>query len=256
MGTSTFSGPDLPDLMFPAKDAESFATGIRLGAERLYGKDKVWIRVLTTNFKAGDPKIGGGLPTKQNIRAAFDEVHKMARPEDTLVVYLSGHGAMSSTDRDLYYYLTMDARTFDIERDPALNNVSTVSSQELLEWLREPVKTMPLKQVVILDTCAAGGASNDLVKLAERRDISPDQRRAIELLKDATGTFILMGSAADSVSYEASRYGEGLLTYALLQGMRGESLDDDSRLGVNRWFRRPAKTYRIWPRVSAEFRSR
>lgn len=64
----------------------------------------------------------------------------------------------------------------------------------------------------------------------------PDQRRAIELLKDATGTFILMGSAADSVSYEASKYGEGLLTYALLQGMRGTSLDDGSRLGVSRWF--------------------
>ena len=241
VGTSTFSSPDLPDLMFPAKDAESFATGIRLGAERLYGKDKIWMRVLTTNFKAGDPKTGGGLPTKQNIRAAFDEVHKMARPEDTLVVYLSGHGAMSATDRDLYYYLTMDARTFDIERDPALKDASTVSSQELLEWLREPVKTMPLKQVVILDTCAAGGASNDLMKLAERRDISPDQRRAIELLKDATGTFILMGSAADSASYEASRYGEGLLTYALLQGMRGESLDDDSRLGVNRWFEKASE---------------
>ncbi len=147
------------------------------------------------------------------------------------MVYLSGHGAMSSSNRDLYYYLTMDARTFDIERDPALKNVSTVSSQELLEWLREPVKTMPLKQVVILDTCAAGGATNDLVKLAEKRDIPPDQRRAIELLKDATGTFILMGSAADSASYEASRYGEGLLTYALLQGMRGESLDDGFTAG-------------------------
>ena len=241
VGTSTFGGPDLPNLMFPAKDAESFATGIRLGAERLYGQDKVWMRLLTTNFKAGEPKTGDGLPTKQNIRAAFDDVRKIARPEDTLVVYLSGHGAMSSSNRDLYYYLTMDARTFDIERDPALKNVSTVSSQELLEWLREPVKTMPLKQVVILDTCAAGGATNDLVKLAERRDIPPDQRRAIELLKDATGTFILMGSAADSASYEASRYGEGLLTYALLQGMRGESLDDDSRLGVNRWFEKASE---------------
>jgi hypothetical protein len=165
----------------------------------------------------------------------------MARPEDTLVVYLSGHGAMSSTNRDLYYYLTMDARTFDIERDVALKDVSTVSSAELFEWLREPVKTMPLKQVVILDTCAAGGASNDLKKLADERDIPPDQRRAIELLKDATGTFILMGSAADSVSYETSKYGEGLLTYALLQGMRGESLDDGSRLGVNRWFEKASE---------------
>ena len=234
-GTSTFGDPRM-NLAFPAKDAESIATGLRLGAERLYGKERVWMRVLTTGFKAGEPNTGDGLPTKQNIRAAFDEVRRKARPEDTLVVYLSGHGVMSSTNRDLYYYLTADARTLDIEGDPALKDISTVSSAELFDWLREPLKTMPLKQVVILDTCAAGGASNDLMKLAERRDIPPDQRRAIELLKDATGTFILMGSAADAVSYEASKYGEGLLTYALLEGMRGVSLDDGSRLNVSRWF--------------------
>jgi hypothetical protein len=36
-------------------------------------------------------------------------------------------------------------------------------------------------------------------------------------------------------------YGEGLLTYALLQGMRGESLDDGSRLGVSRWFEKASE---------------
>jgi hypothetical protein len=45
-----------------------------------------------------------------------------------------------------------------------------------------------------------------------------------------------MGSAADRVSYEASRYGQGLLTYALLAGMRGEALDDGGRLDVRKWF--------------------
>ena len=230
VGTSRFGDPGM-NLTFPAKDAESVATGLRLGAERLYGKDHVWMRVLDSNARSDD-----GLPTKKNIRAAFDHVRLDARPEDTLVVYLSGHGAMSTSNRDLYYYLTADARTLDVDIDPTLRDVSTVSSAELFEWLREPVKTMPLKQVVILDTCAAGGASDELMKLAEKREISPDQQRAIELLKDATGTFILMGSAADSVSYEASKYGEGLLTYALLQGIRGASLDDGSRLGVSRWF--------------------
>jgi WD40 repeat protein len=230
VGTSTFGDPRL-NLQFPAHDAESMATGLRLGAERLYGKDHVWMRVLTSDAASTDV-----LPTKQNIRAAFEEVRRQAQPEDTLVVYLSGHGAVSSQNRDLYYYLTADARTLDVDSDPVLRDVSTVSSAELFEWLREPVKTMPLKEVVILDTCAAGGAGNDLMKLAEKRDVPPDQKRAIELLKDATGTFILMGSAADSVSYEASKYGEGLLTYALLQGMRGSSLDDGSRLGVSRWF--------------------
>jgi WD40 repeat protein len=230
VGTSTFGDPKL-NLQFPAHDAESMAIGLRLGAERLYGKDQVWMRVLTSDAASND-----ALPTKQNIRAAFDEVRRQAQSADTLVVYLSGHGAMSTQNRDLYYYLTADARTLDVDSDPTLRDVSTVSSAELFEWLREPVKTMPLKEVVILDTCAAGGAGNDLMKLAEKRDVPPDQKRAIELLKDATGTFILMGSAADSVSYEASKYGEGLLTYALLQGMRGSSLDDGSRLGVSRWF--------------------
>jgi WD40 repeat protein len=230
VGTSVFGDPKL-NLQFPAKDADSIATGLLLGAERLYGKDQVWIRILTSAAKTDD-----SLPTKKNIRAAFEEVRRQAHPEDTLVVYLSGHGAMSTQNRDLYYYLTADARTLDVDADPALRDVSTVSSAELFDWLREPVKTMPLKQVVILDTCAAGGAANDLMKLADKREVPPDQRRAIELLKDATGTFILMGSAADSASFEASKYGEGLLTYALLQGMRGRSLDDGSRLGVSRWF--------------------
>jgi hypothetical protein len=107
VGTSTFSfGDPKMNLTFPTRDAESIATGLRLGAERLYGKDNVWMRVLTSDANSDD-----SLPTKKN-----------------------------------------------------------------------------------------------------------------------------MGRAADAVSYEASKYGEGLLTYALLEGMRGASLDDGSWLGVSRWF--------------------
>jgi hypothetical protein len=73
------------------------------------------------------------------------------------------------------------------------------------------------------------------VKLANGRDLSPDQIRAIEFLKDATGSWILMGRAADAVSYEANRYAQGLLTYALLEGMQGQALDED-RVEVARLF--------------------
>lgn len=65
--------------------------------------------------------------------------------------------------------------------------------------------------MVVLDTCAAGAAFGDVVKLTEKRDLSPDRIRAIDLFKDSTGSWILMGSAADAVSYEASRYAQGLL---------------------------------------------
>jgi WD40 repeat protein len=235
VGTSTYGDPSM-HLTFPAKDAESFAYGLRLGAEGLYGKAKVWIRVLSSDYTPGNAATGDGLPTKANIREAFQYVKDHARPEDTLVVFMAGHGVMSAHNRDLYFYPTEDARGFDFESDPTLKDVSAVSSDELFQWLREPVKTMPLKEVVILDTCAAGGAADALSHLAEKREIPPDQRRAIELLKDGTGTFILMGAAADASSYEHSLYGHGLLTYALLEGMRGSSLKDGSRLDVSGWF--------------------
>jgi hypothetical protein len=77
---------------------------------------------------------------------------------------------------------------------------------------------MRLRQVVVLDTCAAGAATAELLKLADRRELTADQCRALELLKDATGSHLLMGAAADKAGYEASLYGQGLLTYSLLLG--------------------------------------
>jgi len=174
-------------------------------------------------------------PTKENLRKAFETIPAKAGPNDVVVVYLAGHGVAGKAGSDLYYYLTRDARTLKPEDDAKLWAQTTISSAELREWLSR--KGMPLRQVVVLDTCAAGAATMQLLKLADRRELTADQRRALELLKDATGSHVLMGSAADKVSYEASRYGQGLLTYSLLLGMRGEALDEGGRLDVAKWFR-------------------
>ncbi|MEM6379751.1 MAG: hypothetical protein AAF705_16225, partial [Bacteroidota bacterium] len=46
-----------------------------------------------------------------------------------------------------------------------------------------------------------------------------------------TGMYILSGSAANKVSYESSEFGQGLLTYSLLNGMRqgGLRVDQDGQ---------------------------
>jgi WD40 repeat protein len=229
IGTSTFPGNHKMDLLYPAHDAESIRTGLEIGASNLFGKENIHMRLLTTD--ARDEK---DQPKKENIAAAFSDVMKNAKPTDVLLVYLSGHGINLHTEKDSYYYLTTDARGQEIETNPALRSLSTVSSVELNQWLG--AKNMPLKEVLILDTCAAGAANEELLKLVASRDVPPDQRRAVEFLKEATGTIVLMGSAADKVSYEASKYGQGLLTYALLEGMRGRSIEEGSRLNVSRWF--------------------
>ncbi len=229
VGTARFAGNHAMDLVYPAHDAESMTASLEIGANNLFGRENVHLHLLTT-----DANEESGQSTKTNIAAAFVEVMRKARPTDVLLVYLSGHGLSLGAEKDSYYYLTADARSLDIEKNAALKALSTVSSAELRQWLG--AKNMPLKEVLILDTCAAGAANEELLKLVEKRDVPPDQRRAVEFLKDATGTVILMGAAADKVSYEASKYGQGLLTYALLEGMRGRSVDASSQLNVSRWF--------------------
>ena len=150
-----------------------------------------------------------------------------------MVVYLAGHGAALQQGKDLYCYLTCDARSLDpaVLSDPAVREATKVSSEELAEWTRQ---IPALKQVMVLDTCAAGAAA---VKLTEKREVSGDQIRAIERLKDRTGFHVLMGCAADRVSYESGQYGQGLLTYSLLEGMRGTALREGEFVDVSKLFR-------------------
>jgi hypothetical protein len=65
-----------------------------------------------------------------------------------------------------------------------------------------------------------------------QKDLNPSQVRALDRMKDRTGMFILTGSAANKVSYEAGQFGQGLLTYSLLEGMSGLALGPEKRVDV------------------------
>ncbi len=239
-GVSDYAGNAL-DLKFAAKDAEDFSNALRLGARRLLCDkdkpeclDKVQITTLSTSGNNGTIA-----PTKENFRKSFAVIAAKAQPEDIVLVYLSGHG-VSLDDTDTYFYLTQDAASTD-KADLAKNyRAVSITSNELLCWMttspckekeqqleyagKSQLGNKALRQVVILDTCAAGKAGPTLALIAQK-DLSTDQRCAIEFLKDKSGTHILMGSTADQPSYEASKFGQGLLTRALLEGMSGAALE-------------------------------
>jgi hypothetical protein len=226
-GISRYSNPKLT-LNFAANDAVAVANAIELGAKRLFGADKVHLALLSTV----DDRLAIA-PTKDNFTKAFASA-RQARPADILIVYLAGHGITLQRGSDTYCYLTQEARTTDTAAlsDPAVLKQETVTSEELVEW----IKQIPAnKQVVMLDTCAAGAAQGQL-RLMDKREASGDAIRAFDRAKGRTGSYILMGSAADAVSYEASQYGQGLLTYALLKGMKGPALRNDEFVDVNSLF--------------------
>lgn len=224
-GVSDYAEPKL-NLRFAAKDAEDMARALELAGKRLFGADKVHLTLLSTGNHPNAHK-----PTKDNIRKAFETV-RQAKPTDVFVVYLAGHGVSLRQGGDEYCYLTADARGSDTKSldDPVVRELWTVTSSELVDW----IKHIPaLKQVMLLDTCAAGAAAT---KLLDHRDLSGDQVRALDRLKDRTGFHVLMGCAADRVSYEASQYSQGLLTYSLLQGMAGAKLREGEYVDVSGLF--------------------
>ncbi len=213
VGISEYASDDLR-LRFAAADAAAVATAVERGATRLLGRERVHVTLLTSD--------GATRPDKAQIRAAFEGAAR-ARPDDLLFVYLAGHGVVSGDDT--YAYLTADARSL-FEIDAA----ASITSVELVDWIK---RSKALKQVMVLDTCAAGAIADELLSA---RGVPGDQIRAIERLQSRTGFHVLMGSAADRLSYEATQFGRGLLTHALLQGLYGPALRDGEYMDVSRWF--------------------
>ncbi len=222
VGTSNYAGDRL-DLRFADQDAAAIAQALHDAGAALFERGGTSVRLLSSSGKTSTD-----IANKTNIAQAFADVAAKAVPADILVVYFSGHGmSYGDAEKAQFYYLTKDIGSEDLS-DPVVRNNYTISSDEFTKWLTAiPAQ----KQVMILDACNAGKVVESLATLAQK-NLDPSQIRALDRMKDRTGMFILTGSAADKVSYEASQYGQGLLTYSLLQGMSGLALTEDKRVDV------------------------
>lgn len=221
IGVSDYEGNKI-DLKFAAKDAADFLTAAGIGAKNLFTVQRTHSWLLNTDK--------GNLlqPTKSNIQKTFKEIAKLARPEDVVVVYLSGHGLNVGGENGDLFYLTKDAFSPnpDVYKDPGVQANCTLSGTEMVKFLNDIPAT---KQVLIIDACSSGKLVENLMV---KRDIESSIVKALERMKDRTGLHIITGSAADAVSYEASKFGQGLLTYSILAGMRGLALKENKLVDV------------------------
>lgn len=257
-GISDYEGSAL-DLRYAAKDAEDISKALSLAARKYFCNEelaakkpcgRLHLRLLSTEKEKSSQFAGLSdvadfqrlEPTKQNYENVFTEIAQKAKPEDVVIVYLSGHGtAITSAEAvkesafpDMYLYATKDAATLDraIMVNESERLSKTVNSLELAKWVSE-IKAD--KKVMIFDTCPAGAAQKDLT--SQTRAVDALQVRSIDRLRERTGFYILMGSAADAVSYEANEFRQGLLTYSLIEAMTNDKgLRDGKFLDVEKWF--------------------
>jgi WD40 repeat protein/uncharacterized caspase-like protein len=210
------------NLEFAVKDAEDMAFALR----QIKDYDVVSVSLLSEAPKKGEAPLDQA--TKAKIRAVLDvlagksdgvrlngvaNADKLAKatPDDLVILSFSGHGYTEHSGA--FYLLPSDSGKEDAITPAELKKF--ISSEELSEWLRD----VDVGQLaMIIDACHSA-ASVD----AGGFKPGPMGDRGLGQLAYDKGMMILAASQADDVALEIHDLHQGLLTYALLEGLsRGE----------------------------------
>ncbi|MBI3467792.1 MAG: caspase family protein [Planctomycetes bacterium] len=148
--------------------------------------------------------------TRSAIQQSLEKIAKESQPQDTLVVFLAGHGTMVG---QRYYFIPHEFR-----RQEGKTLEEDVRRQALpVDELGDQLSMVPaLKRVVVFDTCQSGGA----IGLSRTARDAFAFRGAIERLSRSQGVFTIGATAAGDEAQEVTELKHGVLTYALLAGLR------------------------------------
>jgi hypothetical protein len=212
VGIASFQDSGVRKLASPKKDALDFACSYG-GKEALKNAgincDKPGYAgslFKNSNIHAVDP-LTNEKATRANILAKLDEIAARAKPTDTFIWFVSSHGTMDANS--VYGIVPFDAKCQDPKCDAASG---LVSSNDILEKSKA-IKAM--KQLLILDTCQAGGLDNKMSGLYDARMSGLAKNMGLHLYAAATAT----ESALDG--QDANK--NSIFTATLLEGLAGAS---------------------------------
>lgn len=155
--------------------------------------------------------------TRERIAAEFATLESCA-PDDTVVISFSGHGS------ETHELVTHDTEANDL-------GATAIPLDTLQEWFsRVPAKRL----IFFLDCCFSGGIGAKVLNVpAKPRDLRSTEAQLAQLAGD--GRIIYTASSATESAWEGVRYGHGLLTYFLLEALRGPAeLLEGGRLSLYR----------------------
>lgn len=238
-GVSKYKNSDL-NLLYADKDAKDLAS--------LFGKMKNQYTNIHTNLYLNEEC------TVENVRKAKDFL-KNAKPDDTFVLFIAGHG-IHDTDKDAtYYYIT---------HETDINNLSqTAANFEIIEDILQEIP--PRNKLFLMDTCESGEIDDDVQEdffsMADKRGIKSraiDNARALKKKDDTSkkttkraylfekdryiyndlvrrsGTIVFSSCKGGEFSYESEKIGNGFFTSKIIESLKGETsdIDKDGRISI------------------------
>ncbi len=201
------------NLRYAVADAEGFAAEIKRQQAGQQAFGRIETHLLTD-----------GQATKAKILGALGNLARQAQPEDTVIVYFAGHGA---AHRNCFYLIPHDLGSAD---EPARSDdealaalVQQAVSDRELERAFEPVDAAHF--LFVIDACNSGQALE-----TEENRRGPMNCKGLAQLAYEKGMYVLTAAQSSQAALEVSKYGHGLLTYALVEeGLKQGAADTDPK---------------------------
>lgn len=162
--------------------------------------------------------------TKSVISDKLDRLARQARPDDTVVIFFSGHGAQLVGGFWPGEYLCPVEAALDKVKD------TFISDEEFTAALRA-IRAGRL--VVFLDACHAGGVGEPKDPAVQIKTGLSETAYTRFL---AQGRVIIASCRPDEVSYELAEMRNGLFTHYLLEGLRGGAARQDGTVWMSNLF--------------------
>lgn len=196
--------PPFPRLMKAAPDARTFAATVRERIPDVYDAAES----ITLSRELYDAQA-----SRAAIVAMLQDVAKNSRDDDTVLIYLSGHGLVDPLPEDnvdLYYYITQNV---------AAGDEKTVAREALSERdLALLISGIKARNVLLfLDTCHSGAVE----ALSDYSSSSIDKFKE----RAGTGPYLIAAATRKQEARDASidRMNSGPFARAVIEGLVGRS---------------------------------
>ena len=192
IGVSQYHDDTVSALKLPAKDARDFVQVASTQEGGFY--TKVESRSLL-NEQA----------TREQILDALDWLEKSAKADDTVMIFLAGHG---TAEKGQFYFVPHDADDERIRHScVGFSDIQTTAT------------SLPARAIVFLDACHSGGVGGGGAITTEITAILAGWGKA----KSQNGSVIFASSTGTQLSQEKVEWENGAFTKALLEGLKGEA---------------------------------
>lgn len=158
---------------------------------------------------------------------------KAAQPEDSVLIYFSGHG---TAQKDRFYLIPHDLGYQGSRSELDYAGLQTILSHSVSDIeLEEALKPLDSQQLLlVIDACNSGQALE-----AEEKRRGPMNTRGLAQLAYEKGMYVLTASQSVEVAFESEVLKHSYLAYALIEeGIKSGAADSDrdGQVVLDEWF--------------------